>query len=172
MSPSGLAPRAESWSARRWGKGEFARARTTGWTALLAGVCFMGCAALILLVMRAAIVGAFSADSSVIELGGNLLVVAAAFQLFDGLQAVATGVLRGLGDTRTPMVSNLAGHWLLGLPLGYVLCFVIGIGVVGLWVGLSAGLVAIGTVLLGTWSYRARSLEGRLSPVLAPAAHS
>ena len=64
-----------------------------------------------------------------LALGASLLVVAAVFQLFDGLQAVATGVLRGLGDTRTPMRVNLVGHWLLGLPVGYVLCFVLGRGV-------------------------------------------
>ena len=57
-----------------------------------------------------------------VELGASLLLIAAVFQLFDGLQAVATGVLRGLGETRTAMLVNLAAHWLLGLPMGYVLC--------------------------------------------------
>jgi MATE family multidrug resistance protein len=152
------------------GEGDGDRARRTGWTALAAGVCFMGCAAMTFSLAREDIVGAFSTEPSVIELGGRLLLVAAAFQLFDGLQAVATGVLRGLGDTRTPMLSNLAGHWLFGLPLSYTLAFVVGLGVVGLWVGLSAGLMAIGVVLLGTWGYRARALEGSgLSLVLPPA---
>ena len=64
------------------------------------------------------------------------LLVAALFQLFDGLQVVATGILRGTGDTRTPMLSNLIGHWLLGLPVGYALCFHWNRGVVGLWLGL------------------------------------
>jgi MATE family multidrug resistance protein len=126
---------------------------------VLTGVAFMGAAALLFLFGGRAIVGAFSPDPAVIQVGATLLAVAAAFQLFDGLQAVLTGVLRGLGDTRIPMVSNLAGHWLLGLPLGYVLCFVLGHGVVGMWLGLSAGLMAVGIVLLATWRYRARSLS-------------
>jgi MATE family multidrug resistance protein len=67
---------------------------------------------------------------------------------------VATGVLRGTGDTRTPMIANLAGHWLLGLPTGFVLCFRLGCGVVGLWIGLSIGLIAMAGTLLYAWSRR------------------
>ncbi len=140
------------------GSGDGARARTTGWMALFTGMAVMGTAALGFLLFSRLIVGAFSSDPAVVEVGGKLLLVAAAFQLFDGLQAVATGVLRGLGETRAPMLSNLAGHWLLGLPLGYTLAFAFGFGVIGMWVGLSTGLVMVGTVLLATWSFRARSL--------------
>jgi MATE family, multidrug efflux pump len=64
---------------------------------------------------------------------------------------VATGVLRGLGDTRTAMLWNLAGHWFIGLPLGYTLCFVTGLGVIGLWWGLSTGLIICGVSLLCVW---------------------
>ena len=85
-----------------------------------------------------------------LAIGVSLLIVAAVFQLFDGVQAVATGVLRGLGDTRTPMFWNLAGHWFVGLPLGYALCFTLGLGVVGLWWGLSSGLIICG---VRCWSY-------------------
>jgi MATE family multidrug resistance protein len=81
------------------------------------------------------------------------------FQLFDGLQGVSTGLLRGLGDTRTPMIGNLAGHWLLGLPVGYALCFWQGWGVIGLWTGLSTGLIVIGTGLAVTWWVRIRTLK-------------
>jgi MATE family multidrug resistance protein len=73
-------------------------------------------------------------------------------QLFDGSQVVATGVLRGLGNTRTPMITNLAGHWFLGLPVGYVLTFLFGWGVVGLWIGLSVGLAVVGIVLVSVWA--------------------
>ena len=94
--------------------------------------------------------------AALIGLGTTLLGIAAAFQLFDGTQAVATGVLRGLGDTRTPMLWNLAGHWLIGLPLGYTLCFVSGFGVIGLWWGLSTGLMICGVSLLIVWARRIR----------------
>jgi multidrug resistance protein, MATE family len=106
------------------------------------------------------LVGAFSPDPAVIETGGTLFRVAAAFQLFDGLQAVATGVLRGTGDTRTAMAANLAGHWLVGLPLGSALAFHLGLGVVGMWMGLSLGLILIGSFLLAIWTRRARGLRG------------
>jgi MATE family multidrug resistance protein len=100
------------------------------------------------------LIGAFTSNRGVIEVGVKLLGVAAIFQLFDGIQAVATGALRGLGDTRTPMLWNLAGHWFVGLPVGYALCFVAGIGVVGLWWGLSSGLIICGVALLAAWSRR------------------
>jgi MATE family multidrug resistance protein len=86
--------------------------------------------------------------------GSRLLVIAAAFQLFDGLQVVSTGVLRGLGDTRTPMLGNLVAHWGVGLPVGCLLAFAGGQGIFGLWVGLSAGLIGVAVFLVFTWKRR------------------
>jgi multidrug resistance protein, MATE family len=94
----------------------------------------------------------------VLRAGVVLLAIAAVFQMFDGLQGVATGVLRGAGDTRTPMLWNLAGHWFIGLPLGYALCFPLAFGIVGLWWGLSTGLIICGVALLAVWTRRARVL--------------
>ena len=103
-------------------------AARAGWTALLFGVSFMSVAALTFIAIPRVLLGAFTTDPRVIELGVSLLAVAAVFQLFDGLQGVATGVLRGLGDTRTPMFWNLGGHWGIGLPLAYLLAFHFGFG--------------------------------------------
>jgi MATE family multidrug resistance protein len=130
-----------------------------GWTALLFGTLFMSGAAAAFLLIPRQLIGAFTADARVLQVGTTLLFVGAIFQLFDGIQGVATGVLRGLGDTRTPMLWNLAGHWFVGLPLGYLLCFKIGFGVVGLWWGLSSGLIICGIALLFTWSVRIRALQ-------------
>ncbi|HEX6975566.1 MAG TPA: MATE family efflux transporter [Vicinamibacterales bacterium] len=129
-----------------------------GWTALLFGTLFMACAAAAFLLIPRALIGAFTSDARVLAIGTTLLFVAAIFQLFDGVQGVATGVLRGLGDTRTPMLWNLAGHWFVGLPLGYILCFHLGYGVIGLWWGLSSGLMICGVGLLFVWSWRIRTL--------------
>ncbi len=90
-------------------------------------------AALVFLLIPRCIAKLFTPDSAVVKTGAFLLVVAAFFQLFDGLQAVATGALRGAGDMRTPMLCHLVTYWLLGLPLGYVLCFGAGWGAQGLW---------------------------------------
>jgi len=80
--------------------------------------------------------------------------VAAACQLCDGLQTVATGALRGSGDTKTPMLANFVAYWLIGLPVGYFLCFKLGWGAVGIWIGLCGGLMIIGSALLLTWQRR------------------
>jgi len=133
--------------------------RDAGWAALVIGVGFMACAAVALVAIPRPIIRLFTDDAAVMATGVSLLVIAAGFQLFDGMQGVATGILRGLGDTRTAMVSNLAGHWLLGLPVGYALCFVAGWGVTGLWLGLSAGLISVSLVLVAVWHARTRQLH-------------
>jgi MATE family multidrug resistance protein len=129
-------------------------AARSGWAALLIGAGFMSASAAVLLLLPRQLISAFTLDARVLEVGISLLTVAAVFQLFDGVQIVATGALRGLGDTRTPMFWNLFGHWFVGLPLGYALCFVFGVGVVGLWWGLTTGLVICAVGLLATWSRR------------------
>jgi len=86
--------------------------------------------------------------------------VVAAFEIFDGIQTVSTGALRGLGETRVPMLANLAGYWALGLPLGLTLCFVLRWGVYGLWIGLLAALIVIAATLLARWQRDSVRLAG------------
>lgn len=141
------------------GAGDPRAARVAGWTAVLLGMAFMSAAGVLFVFMPRALIGLFSADPEVLTLGASLLVVAAVFQLFDGLQGVATGVLRGLGETRIPMLANLVGHWFIGLPLGYTFCFTLQFGVIGLWWGFSTGLIICGMVLLWVWHQRSRDYE-------------
>ena len=96
-----------------------------------------------------------------------MLLVAAAFQLFDGLQVVSTGALRGAGDTSTPMLANGIAYWCIGLPLGYVLCFRVGWGAVGVWIGLCVGLMIIGLALLITWKQEEIPCEVGFQPQAA-----
>ena len=133
------------------GAGDPARAVRAGWTALGAGCVIMLALGLLLFLVPDLLVRAFTNDPRVIRLGALLLLIAAAFQLFDGTQAVATGVLRGIGDTRNPMTANIVGHWFIGLPIAYVLCFRMNWGVTGLWAGLSAGLIFVSVVLAAVW---------------------
>jgi MATE family multidrug resistance protein len=116
-------------------------------------------AATTFLVIPRTLISVFTRDESVLVLGSSLLFVAAVFQMFDGLQGVTTGVLRGVADTRTPMITNLLAHWFFGLPVGYTLCFVMGLGVIGLWIGLSTGLIIAGIVLLYVWQRRIAALQ-------------
>jgi MATE family multidrug resistance protein len=151
MVPHGLSSAAAVVVARALGRGHPAAARRSGWLALLSGAGFMLAAAIALVAGAPAIVHMFTPDADVIAVGATLLWVAALFQLSDGVQVVATGVLRGTGDTRTAMVASLVGHWLVSVPLGVALCFTFGLGVVGLWLGLAAGLSSVAVVVLLAW---------------------
>ena len=163
MVPLGIASAGAVRVGHAVGRGDPHGAARSGWTAILLGVSFMSCAAAAFLFIPHVLIGAFTSDPAVLATGVSLLFVGAVFQLFDGVQAVSTGVLRGLGDTRTPMLWNLAGHWFVGLPLGYALCFAFGLGVIGLWWGLSTGLIICGIALLTAWSQRVTALR-RLDP--------
>jgi multidrug resistance protein, MATE family len=158
MVPLGIASAGAVRVGHAVGRLDAVGAASAGWTALLFGAAFMSCSAIVFVVFPRALIGAFTTDPAVLEVGVSLLAVAAVFQLFDGLQVVGTGVLRGVGDTRTPMIWNLAAHWGIGLPIAYVLAFHAGLGVIGLWWGLSAGLIICGIALLSVWRRRTRSV--------------
>ena len=166
MVPLGLASAGAVRVGHAVGAHDMHRARMAGWTALALGAAAMTALGLVLFLFPGPMLRVFTTDAQVLGIGTRLLAIAAAFQLFDGTQAVATGVLRGLGDTRTPMAMNVIGHWLLGLPVGYALCFRFGWGVAGLWIGLSIGLVFCAIVLLAVWI--ARTQGGTLPPDVHP----
>src|SRR5262249_38770760 len=110
---------------------------------------FMTASALVFLTLSHALAAALTNDAAVIAVAVPLVHVAAIFQLSDGLQATAAGTLRGAGDPHAPLVANLIGHWAIGLPV----CVALGCGatrgVTGLWWGLSLGLTAVATGLIG-----------------------
>ena len=159
MVPLGLASSGAVRVGHALGARDPERAAHAGWTAMAAGSALMIAIGVVFFAVPVPLLRAFTTDSTVIEIGVGLLAIAAAFQLFDGAQAVATGILRGSGDTRTPMITNVIGHWVLGLPVGYVLCFVAGWGVAGLWTGLSIGLVFVSAILTAVWWKRARVMQ-------------
>jgi MATE family multidrug resistance protein len=163
MVPLGISSAGAVRVGHAVGRRDAAGAARAGWTALLFGVLFMSAAAAVFLTMPRLLLLAFTEDVGVLDVGVTLLFVAAVFQLFDGVQGVATGALRGLGDTRTPMLWNLAGHWFIGLPLGYSLCFLLGFGVIGLWWGLSLGLMICGVALSIVWMRRIHQLQRALA---------
>ena len=159
MVPLGLASSGAVRVGHALGARDPRRAAHAGWTALSAtGVLMLGIG-VVFFTLPVPMLRAFSDDPRVLAIGVGLLRIAAAFQLFDGAQAVATGILRGTGETRIPMVTNVVGHWVLGLPAGYVLCFVWGWGVAGLWIGLSIGLIFVSAILVAAWWKKAASMQ-------------
>ncbi len=135
-------------------------ARESARAALVCGVGFMCVSAMIFVVAPGLIARQYTSDVSVITLAVLLIPIAGVFQLFDGVQAVCAGALRGLGDTRVPFLINLAGFWLAGFPVSVWLGFHTRLGPVGLWWGFVAGLGAVGLLLL-------LRLRGRLRTTLA-----
>ena len=154
MVPLGVSSAGAVRVGQALGRGRPDQARVAGWAALLLGAGFMTCAALAFFLFPAVILRTFTTDAAVLSVGVSLLYVAALFQLSDGIQIVATGILRGAGETRIPMISTLVGHWLLGLPIGYVLGFTWGLGAPGVWAGWVVGLTIVAIALLFVWHRR------------------
>ena len=158
MVPLGIGSAAAVRVGHSIGAQDLYGAARAGWMALLFGVVFMSCSALALFLFPQAIARVYSPQPQVIRMGATLLMVAAVFQLFDGLQAVATGALRGAGNTRAPMLAHFLGYWVIGLPLGGVLGFKFGLGAAGFWTGLCVALILIGSALVLVWHQLMNSL--------------
>ncbi|HEU5457816.1 MAG TPA: MATE family efflux transporter [Terracidiphilus sp.] len=151
MVPLGISSAAAVSVGHAVGGGDSAKARRAGWLSLGLGTSFMLMAACVFLAVPGPLLRLYTSDPRVLTVGPSLLGVAAAFQIFDGIQTVSTGALRGLGETRVPMVANFVGYWVLGLPLGLSLCFALHWGIYGLWIGLTLALVVIASALLMRW---------------------
>jgi MATE family multidrug resistance protein len=169
MVPLGISSAAAVRVGQGIGAQDPVQAGRAGWAAIALGGGFMALAAALFVVLPRVILRLFSPDPRVITIGVPLFFVAAAFQLFDGLQTVATGALRGAGETRIPMISSFVAYWVLGLPLGYYFCFHKGLGAFGVWLGLALSLLILGSALVIAWRATVRDLVSYAKPV---AAHS
>jgi MATE family multidrug resistance protein len=156
MVPLGVGAAAAVSVGHAIGAGDPARARRAGWMALAMGTGFMVCAGILFFVAPGPLIKLYTHDPRVLALGPSLLWIAAAFQIFDGIQTVCTGALRGLGETRAAMYANFVGYWVMGLPLGFILCFVLKRGIYGMWIGLTLALVVISATLLWRWNRDSR----------------
>ena len=151
MVPLGISSAAAVAVGQAIGARELARAQRLGYIAVGLGCTFMTCSAVLFLLMPRWILSIYTTDVGVLTTGVGLLAIAAVFQLFDGLQTVLTGALRGAGNTSIAMWVNFAGYWILGLPVGYYLCFLRGYGIMGIWWGLTLALILISLTLLLAW---------------------
>lgn len=133
------------------GRGDAAWARYAGFTSMKIGAVYSVICAISILLLRHWLPTLYVKDTDVIELAALLFIVVGIFQIFDGLQAVAIGALRGLSDTAWPSVFAFVSYWIIGLPSGYLLAFHLGMGPIGIWFGLLFGLVCVSIML--TWRF-------------------
>jgi multidrug resistance protein, MATE family len=158
MIPLGLGQAATVRVGLALGRGDDAGVARAGWMAWVIGVAFMGAMAIVMWAIPRQLITLFLSDvpanAVAIGLAVSFLRVAAAFQLVDGAQVIGAGMLRGLHDTRWPLLFALVGYWVVGLGIGAWLAFAEDWKGVGIWVGLASGLAAVAVLMLARWILR------------------
>ncbi|MBN2577178.1 MAG: MATE family efflux transporter [Deltaproteobacteria bacterium] len=148
MFPLGISTAAAVRVGNLIGAGDEQGARRAANLSLLLGVGVMACFGAAFFLLRGWLPRLYGAEPAVAELCARVLPIAAAFQMLDGTQVVASGILRGLGRTKPAAVFNLVGYYFLALPLAYLLALHGGLGLEGVWWGLAAGLLVVAAGLL------------------------
>ncbi len=166
MVPLGIGTASAVLVGKEIGAKQYHLAKHAGWNCVWLGWGYSFCSAAVLLLFPHFLLSIYTNDPSVIEAAKNVLIVAALFQFSDGTQTILTGALRGIADTRSAMAVNLVGHWGIGLPLGYTLCFHKGWGLFGLWIGLATGLTMVALFLLLIWTFTKKTEKLDFTPVL------
>ena len=160
MVPWGLSQAATVRVGLALGRGDRAGIGRAGWTAWGLGVAFMSLTAIVIWSVPRELIAIFlddtPANAHVISLAVSFLGIAAIFQVVDGAQVVGAGMLRGLHDTRVPMLFTFVGYWGIGLGVGVWLAFSRGWQGVGLWIGLAIGLAIVAVLMIARWSMRDR----------------
>jgi MATE family multidrug resistance protein len=148
MVPLGISGAAAVVVGHAVGRDDAVSAWESAQAALLVAIAFMGATALCFLFLPGPLARVYTNAPEVLTIAATLIPLAGVFQVFDGIQVTSIGILRGLGDTRTPMITGILGFWLLGLPVSLLLAFGLGFGAPGLWWGLVLGLVVVALFLL------------------------
>jgi len=148
MVPLGIGSASSVLVGHAIGEQDMAHARRVAASALAVGAGYMALSACVLLALPGMFASAYTSVPGVVAVAALLIPIAGVFQVFDGLQVVSAGVLRGAGDTRAPLISNVLGFWLVGMPVSLWLGFKGGLGVVGLWWGFVAGLAVVAAFLV------------------------
>ena len=161
MVPMGIGQAATVRVGYAHGRGDGAAAGRAGWLALILGTAFALLSAALLIGAPRLLISGFidvhaPANAEVTRLAVSFLAVAALFQLVDCAQAVGSGILRGLQDTRVPMIFAAVGYWVIGIGVGTLLAFPLGMGGVGIWLGLASGLGVVAVLLVWRWMRRER----------------
>ncbi|MEZ4412002.1 MAG: MATE family efflux transporter [Gemmatimonadales bacterium] len=162
MVPLGVSAAVAVLVGQAVGRGDPMGARRSARTALMVGATFMVLTSTLFLTIPRSLAGLYTDSEAVLVMAAALLPLAGIFQVFDGIQVVASGVLRGLGDTRSPMIINIIGFWLVGIPTSLFLGFRAELGARGLWLGLVLGLASVAVILLGRVRHRLTARIGRV----------
>jgi len=162
MVPLGLGQAATVRVAFQLGLGAPAAARRAGFVAVVLGAGFMVVIAVLLWAAPRTLVSAYvdladPANNGIAAIAVQLFLIAALFQVFDGVQVIAAAALRGYRDTAVPMLIAAIGYWAIGFAGGWLLAFPLGFGAVGLWLGMALGLAVVATALTVRLAFRARS---------------
>jgi MATE family multidrug resistance protein len=168
MVPLGIAMAITVRVGQAAGRGDGEGIRRSGWTGISLALSVQVITGIVLLTVPRKIAAIYTSDPAVLDIAAGLLVLAAVFQLSDGLQVSASGALRGLKDTRVPMWITLIAYWGVGLPLGYTLGLRLGLGPRGMWVGLIGGLTTAAALLVSRFRHLARRLAQSHPGVGAP----
>ncbi len=166
MVPLGLSQAATIRVGRAYGARDREGIRLAGWVPYIVGIAFMSCTALTIFLIPDQLIGIFvdardAQNAEMIALAVSFLGIAALFQVFDGAQVIGAGMLRGLHDTRVPMLYAALGFWGIGLVTSIALGFGLGMGGLGIWIGLACGLASVSILLLQRWLRRGTlGLEG------------
>lgn len=161
MVPLGIGQAVTVRVGLAYGAGDPEGISRAGWVAYAMGVSFMALMAIVMFAFPHPLIAAFidvsdPKNATVVGLAITFLAFAALFQVVDGAQAVSAGMLRGLQDTKVPMLYAAIGYWGIGLPLGALLAFRFGFAGSGIWIGLFSGLAVVAVLLLYRWLQRDR----------------
>lgn len=140
------------------GEQNVTKVRRTGFNSILLGMVWMFFSGLIFIVFKDMLPLIYIADKEVISVAAKLLIIAALFQLSDGIQAVGVGICRGLTDVKIPTLITFIAYWIISLPVGYFLAFHFNLGVEGVWIGLLMGLTCSAILLTLRFNYKSRHL--------------
>ncbi|KLT64215.1 MATE family efflux transporter [Pedobacter sp. BMA] len=160
MIASGIASAATIKTGNNFGKKNFADLRKSAIASYHVVLLFMSCTAIIFVLAHQVLPFIYTEDLSVVKIAAQLLIIAGFFQLFDGTQVVGLGVLRGIGDVNVPTIITFLAYWVVGIPVGYLLGLKFGLGVNGIWYGLTIGLLTASVLLFLRFQNKTRMLNG------------
>ncbi|MCX2585816.1 MATE family efflux transporter [Pedobacter sp. MR22-3] len=164
MMASGIASAATIKTGNNFGKNNFADLRKSAIASYHVILLFMSCTAIIFMLANNLMPFIYTSDLKVVAIASQLLIIAGFFQLFDGTQVVGLGVLRGIGDVNMPTFITFLAYWVVGIPVGYLLGFYFGLGVNGIWYGLTLGLLTASILLFLRFQNKTKSLSMKPEP--------